>query len=203
MGPAGLTFAGAFCAMATMLSQTAPANAQTGEFQCPPTNAVLRFSTGSSLESAGEAGQYICRFKNVRTGKLTDVLLGAFSPAVEPIKGNLAKIQSLVHFQVGRSVTFESSGAGDRGFDDGAWHVTLSVEKMEQVTVPAGTFLAYVVLYDEQSGRAGGRWQRRYWYAPQIGGYAVRYEYQAIRGRAPAKYPQPWTLVEYTPAPGT
>jgi len=38
-----------------------------------------------------------------------------------------------------------------------------------------------------------GLWQRRYWYAPQVG-YAVKFEYQAIRGNPPQNYPKDWML---------
>jgi hypothetical protein len=112
---------------------------------------------------------------------------------VEP---NAEKIRSLAPFQVGRKITFQSSGASVRG-TDGSWFYEVSIERFEKVTTEAGTFSAFVILWSEKTFARNGLWQSRYWYSPDVN-HTVKFEYFAIRGNPPPNYPKNWELTAYT-----
>src|SRR6266446_9782414 len=105
--------------------------AQTGAVRCPAAGTQLSFSDGGVIESLGPAGDSTCRFKNRKTATTYDRVLGAFTPTGP----NIAKIRSLIPLQVGKQVTYETSGASNLG-GDGAWQYTLSVERYEQLATP-------------------------------------------------------------------
>lgn len=170
--------------------------AQAGEIRCPTPGTRLTFSYGGHIEAVSDQGNYVCRFKNLNTWKTFDSLFGSFLPTGPLIKPNVDKFRSLAPFQVGRKMTFDASGASVRG-TDGFWINEISIERFEKVTTAAGTFSAFVILWDERTFARHGRWQSRYWYSPDVN-YTVKYEYGALRGHPPPNYPKNWELTAYT-----
>ena len=170
-----------------------------GQLHCPATGTQLSFSDGGAIESLGEVSDSICRFKNRQTSATYERILGAFVPTAAIIKTNMQKIRSLIPLKVGKRVTFETSGASNLG-GDGAWQYTLLIEKAETIVTPAGTLATFVLLYQEQTFGSGGKWERRYWYSPEVG-HVVKFEFKTIHGSPPKPYPSNWTLTEVR-APG-
>jgi hypothetical protein len=170
------------------------AKAQT-EVRCPTPGTTLKTSTGDTVEFIGDAHSSICRVRNIQTGKVHErVLGGALSPTFRVIQPNLATVQSLSPLQVGKSVNFDYKGPAVTG-EFGSWTYVLSVEKYEPVATSAGVFPCYVILYSEETQRYTGKWERRYWYSPDIG-YIIKYEFRTIRGDDPPDPPKNWVLVE-------
>lgn len=171
--------------------------AQSGEVRCPPPGTQLTFSLGGRLEAVSDQGNYVCRLRIPHSQKTFDLMFGAFTATAPTVQANAAKLRSLVPFQVGRKVTFENAGASVRG-TDGFWFHEVSIERFETVTTPAGTYSAFVILWNEQTMGAFGKWQSRYWYAPDVN-YTVKFEYTAVRGNPPPNYPKNWELTSYDP----
>ena len=165
--------------------------AQTGAVRCPAVGTLLSYSDGGATESLGAAGDSVCRFKNRKTGATYERVLGSFTPTIP----NIGKVRSLIPLEVGKKVTYESSGAGNLGRADGAWQYTLSVERYEQLTTPAGTMATFVLFVEERTFRGDGKWERRYWYAPDVG-HVVKFDFKTIQGNPPVPYPSNWMLTE-------
>jgi hypothetical protein len=173
---------------------TAAVAQQPVEIRCPDIGTKLRFSTsGSMLEVIQDLGGGVCRYRNPTTNReFTRFLtLDTTSPIFSP---NLERLATLNPLEVGKSVSIPYSGPANRG-GDGAWDITISVEKFETVKVPIGNLPAYVILQDERSFGTQGRWLRRWWYSPVIR-YAVQFEFVTLRGSPPTPYPQNWQLTE-------
>jgi hypothetical protein len=175
------------------------AAAQSGKVSCPEPGTRLTFSDGARIEAVGDRGNYVCRFKSLKTRGTFDRLLGSFEPTSPLVQPNADKFRSLIPLEVGRKIKFQTSGAGSRGAD-GFWFQEVSVERFERVVTPAGTFAAFVILYDEQAPQFGhGQWQYRYWYSPEVG-HTVKFEFTTFRGNPPPNYPKNWELTAYAPA---
>jgi hypothetical protein len=186
-----------------LLTVDAPvAGAESNRPRCPARGAQYTFSDGTNIEAAGEQGDNICRFKNLKTQATFDRLLGSFSPTNKLVKANAEKFQSLASLEVGQKIAFDNSGADVRGAD-GVWFYEVSIERSEKVATAAGTFPAFVILYDEQSPQGTrGHWQRRFWYAPDVG-YAVKFEYLMLHGVPSLNYPKNWELTAFKPGGAT
>src|SRR5436305_392840 len=170
---------------------------QSGEVHCPTPGTQLTFSNGNRIEAVSDQGNYVCRFKSLKTEKTFDSLFGAFTPTAPDVQANAEKFRSLAPFQVGRKLGYSTSGAGRRGAD-GIWFQEVLIERFEKVTTPAGTFSVFVILYDQQSPQFNhGRWQYRYWYSPDVN-HVVKFEYRPLRGDLPPNYPKNWELTAYT-----
>ncbi len=175
-------------------------SAQSGEVHCPPPGTQLTFSDGARIEAVAAQANHVCRFESLKTHGTFDRLLGAFAPTDPFIKANADKFQSLIPLQVGRRINFQESGAGSYGAD-GIWFIEVSVERFERVTTAAGTFPAFVILFDERSPQfTHGEWQYRYWYSPDVS-HTVKFEFLTLRGSPPPKYPKNWELAAYKPVP--
>ena len=171
------------------------ANAQTGEVRCPAVKTQLKNSIGGALESLGDIGGSICRFKNLANGQTYERIIGVFDPSSPGGQANIGKIRSLIPLRVGNSVSWSGSGADSLGSNSGVWHFTTTIEKYELVKIAAGTIPCFVILQVEQTHGTGGRWERRWWYSPLIG-YTVKFEFKTIHGNPPKNYPKDWELVE-------
>jgi hypothetical protein len=129
----------------------------------------------------------------LQTGQTFDRLLAAFAASAPTVKANAGKFATLDPLQVGKSITYETSGASNSG-SDGAWTYKVSIERFENVSTPAGKFPSYVILSVENSFSAGGsRLERRWWYSPTVG-HIVKFEYKLISGIPPKPYPSNWHL---------
>jgi hypothetical protein len=80
----------------------------------------------------------MCRFKDLRTGRTFERMVGAILASAPIMQPHLAELRSLIPLQVGKKVSFQYTAADDRGANV-TWTITVSVEKYEQVTTPAGT----------------------------------------------------------------
>jgi hypothetical protein len=172
------------------------AAAQSGEVHCPAKGTQLTFSDAERIEAVSDEGNYVCRFKSLSTEKKFDRLFGVFLPTGP----NADQIRSLAPFEVGRKISFTNSGADVRG-GDGFWFHDIVIERFENVVTDAGTFPSFVILEDDREMLSShGEWQRRYWYAPDVG-FVVKFEYLTLRGSPPPNYPKNWELTAYRPGP--
>lgn len=94
------------------------------------------------------------------------VCIDCVAAGVSPDGGVLGRLYPL---EVGKAVTFTRTWAGQR------WKDRISVDSVERIEVPAGTFDAFVLL--RQSEQVDGDWraEQRTWYAPELG-WVVRFE---------------------------
>ncbi len=164
---------------------------------CPFPGMQFRWSdTADSLISVGPSPTIpnACTYKNSRTLKEITRILGVFNVDGTLIKPNLDKFQSLIPPAVGKRTSFQSSGASNTG-SDGTWTHTITIEKQETLTTPAGTFSALVILLEEKGFGTGGLWERRYWYIPSIG-VVAKFAFKNVRGNPPPNYPKDYELVE-------
>ena len=159
---------------------------------CPAPQTKLKFQDGETIEAVADLGGGVCRFRNLRTRKSFDRIIGAFLPT-DP---NFERARGLVPLQVGKKVSYELTGGDDKGIQTN-WVNTLAVEKYEQTQTPAGTFNAFVILYRQQLFGGGGAWERRFWYAPEVG-YPVSSKYTMLQGTPPRRVPTNWYVVEIT-----
>lgn len=166
------------------------AKAQT-EVRCPTPGTTLKTSTGQEVEFIGDANASVCRVRDVPTGKVHERILGGI---FNPSNSNAAKIQSLSPLQLGKSITYDHKGPSVTG-EFSSWTYVISVEKYEQVVTPAGVFPCYVILSSEETQRLMGKWERRYWYSPDVG-YIIKYEFRTRWGQDPPKLPKDWIMVE-------
>lgn len=168
--------------------------AQSGDVHCPAKGTQLTFSDGGRIEAVSDEGNYVCRFKSLSTEKKFDRLFGAFLPTGP----HADQIRSLAPFEVGHKISFTNSGADVRG-GDGFWFHDIVIERFENVVTDAGTFPSFVILEDDREMLSShGEWQRRYWYAPDVG-FAVKFEYLTLRGSPPPNYPKNWELTALRP----
>ena len=168
--------------------------AQSGEIHCPAKGTQLTFSDGGHIEAVSDEGNYVCRFKSLRTEKKFDRLFGAFVPTGP----HANQIRSLAPFEVGHKISFTNSGADVLG-GDGFWFHDVIIERFENVVTDAGTFPSFVILQDDREMLSShGEWQRRYWYAPDVG-FVVKFEYLTLRGSPPPNYPKAWELTAFKP----
>jgi hypothetical protein len=190
----------AVCALVTVIwiaCATTTFAQEAAEIRCPANGTMLRFSTSRDmLEVVRDLGGGVCRYRNTTNQREYDrfLTLDAKSKLFEP---NLDKLRMLGPLQVGKSVSIPYSGPANRG-TDGAWDITISVEKFETVKVPVGDLPAFVVLQDEHTFRGSGHWQWRWWYSPIVH-YAVQFEFVTLNGNPPMPYPRDWKLVELKP----
>src|SRR5690242_19562412 len=97
-----------------------PAFAQSTELSCPAPGTRYTLSDGTQGEAVGQGPGYACRFKNLKTGKESDRLYGAFSLDSPIVKANVDKFQELASLRVGQKISFTHSGASVTGAD-GTW----------------------------------------------------------------------------------
>ncbi len=107
---------------------------------------------------------------------------------------HLAELRSLIPLQVGKKVSFQYAAADDRGANV-TWTITVSVEKYEQVTTPAGTWSCFVMLQTDQILAGTGTWEYRWWYCPDIR-YLAKFEFRTVQGHPPKDTPRNSYLVE-------
>jgi hypothetical protein len=173
-----------------MLVMAAPATAQTSNAPCPALKTKLRLTDGNTIEAIKDLGGGVCRFKSQKDGKTFERILGAFL-SNDP---NFERTRGLVPLEVGKKLEFQVSGADDKGQPTN-WLNTLAVEKYEKTTSPAGTFDAFVILSQTRLFSGGGTWERRFWYAPDVG-YVVNSKYTMVQGTPPRRVPSDWYVVE-------
>jgi hypothetical protein len=142
-------------------------------FHCPKPGTVIETSLGGRLRFLEQDG-FRCwyRDENGAESSRFAMLLGGDSPWLG--KGG-EQIRDLWPLAVGKRRWFIVDGVSSGGFPT-SWYETYTVAGKERVTVPAGTFDAYVIDWQEQ-GREGNGYtaMHRFWYAPSLG-YAVRFE---------------------------
>ncbi len=110
------------------------------------------------------------------------VCIDCVAAGVSPDGGVLGRLYPL---EVGKAVTFSRNWAGQK------WKDRISVDSVERIEVPAGTFNAFVLL--RQSEQVDGDWraEQRSWYAPELG-WVVRFEGFNNRGVG-----QRWQAVQF------
>jgi hypothetical protein len=94
------------------------------------------------------------------------ICMDCVAGGVPPDGGVLGQLFPL---QVGKAVSFTRRWAGE------AWRDRIEVMGAEQVTVPAGTFDAFVLLRVSEQVNSDWRAEQRIWYAPGLG-WVVKFE---------------------------
>ena len=94
------------------------------------------------------------------------ICMDCVAAGVPPDGGVLGQLFPL---QVGKAVSFTRRWAG------AAWRDRIEVLSREQVTVPAGTFDAFVLLRVSEQADSDWRAEQRTWYAPGLG-WVVKFE---------------------------
>lgn len=91
------------------------------------------------------------------------------------VESQRSAIDALRPLQVGGKIQYRYDGAGQVA-RDGTWYYTVSVDRAEKVTVPAGTFDTLVVSILEEGGRSH-KAKSVQWYAPSIA-VSVKFVYE-------------------------
>ena len=94
------------------------------------------------------------------------ICMDCVAAGVPPDGGDLGELFPL---QVGKAVSFTRRWAG------AAWRDRIEVLSREQVSVPAGTFDAFVLLRVSEQADSDWRAEQRTWYAPELG-WVVKFE---------------------------
>lgn len=94
------------------------------------------------------------------------ICMDCVAAGVPPDGGVLGQLFPL---QVGKAVSFTRRWAGE------AWRDRIEVVASERVTVPAGTFDAFVLLRVSEQVNSDWRAEQRTWYAPELG-WVVKFE---------------------------
>jgi hypothetical protein len=182
-----------FLAFAVTALMALTAAAQTSDGPCPPPKTVISYSSGDKIEAVRDMGGGVCQFKNVRTARPFERMVGAFLMSDPTVKAHINELRTLVPLQVGKTVQFQKAGADDKG-NNVTWLETYSVEKYEKHETPAGPFDAFVILWTEQIQHGTGTWESRWWYSPQTG-CVLRFKFRNVQGHPPQKFPSEWYLV--------
>lgn len=138
-------------------------------------------------------GGGVCQFRNVRTARTFERMVGAFLMSDATVKAHIDELRGLLPLHVGKSVQFQKAGGDDKG-NSVTWQETYSIEKYEKHETPAGTFDAFVILWTEQIQNGSGTWESRWWYSPQTG-CVLRFQFRNVQGHPPQKFPSEWYLV--------
>lgn len=155
------------------VSASSPAQppASAAEFHCPPSGLLIRTTTGQQfrfVEANGERCSYVD--KNGDTREQYALLIDGFRPAA---KNNLDALWPL---RVGNRVEYDVVDTTpvqptDR-FSQRHYHEKFDVLRQERISVPAGTFDAFVVEWNEtEIGRSHDTAVAKVtlWYAPEVG----------------------------------
>jgi hypothetical protein len=159
------------------LAAAAPALSGTGDGGgdspfCPRPGTVVETSIGGYFRFTHGDGPR-CWFRNA-AGAL-EARYGAFLAGDSAwLAAGGTRLRALFPLAVGKEVWFTVAGVTAANFPS-SWDETYTVVGRERVTVPAGTFDAFVVTWEE-TGRLGNDYAVRhtYWYAPEVG-YVVRF----------------------------
>ena len=158
---------------------------------CPTPGTVIVTSINETYAIRGGDGLY-CWVRSSTPGRPSHDF-GAFSLVTEvgsmcyiAAKDQIAKLWPL---EVGKVVRF-SAESGNY-----AWTSTYTVTEKKDITVKAGTFPVYVVVYDEEqrNGPYHSIWTS---YISTDVGYRVKVDYASVSGGPSRRYPHtPWEAV--------
>ncbi|WP_448189372.1 TapB family protein [Azospirillum sp. sgz301742] len=155
--------------------------------RCPEPGTLVRTSTGGTLEFKGNDGP-VCLYTS--GGKPSRRVLGLWS-ADNPSSAAATRALQPFELRVGNSVRFVTTGATPDEDETSLTNV-FTVERTERVTVPAGSFDAVVINWNQRSAR-GYEHDYRMWYAPEIG-TIVKAQPEHKAG-TPGSY-RPWEATE-------
>ncbi len=176
----------ALAVVAATIFWSAPGLAQPQEFKIAPVGTRLHRDTGGWIEIQRIEGRTVLTRNSA--GRETRGV-GLFFPTgtEQGVSFDKERVESIWPLEVGKSVSFKFTRGGD------VWDETIKVLRTERVTVPAGSFDAYVVEVHEKTVGFGGAYEGKFtnWYAPDAG-FIVKQTYQWVRGNAPNF--TPWML---------
>jgi hypothetical protein len=144
----------------------------------------MHTTSGAQNVFTGKNGPDYCHTSVIRKDGTT-ATFRIYAPSValnENLPQDFPKqlnVASLWPLQVGKKVEGRFSGINQVGVN-GTWNVAIIVEKYETVTVPAGTFEAFLVMHTQEASKYKGVW--KYWWAPNPG-VTVKWEYSDSEGR--------------------
>lgn len=99
----------------------------------------------------------------------------AWDSRIHIVGPTAARLSALWPLEVGKKVAADVPAMGG-----GVFHMSVSVERTELVTTPAGTFNSFVIRWQQRDLHGGGLNQvNTYWYAPAVG-FIVRKDAQNL-----------------------
>jgi hypothetical protein len=131
-------------------------------------------SNVGTIEVLGAEGTSI-RTRN-RENELTYIAgFFAWDSRIHIVGPTAARLSALWPLEVGKKVAADVPAMGG-----GVFHMSVSVERTELVTTPAGTFNSFVIRWQQRDLHGGGLNQvNTYWYAPAVG-FIVRKDAQNL-----------------------
>jgi hypothetical protein len=165
-------------------------------FACPKPGTVIETSVGGRLDFVIQDG-FRCWY---RTGQGANasrfaMLLDGESNWLRQGGQALAMLWPL---KPGNQQWFSVTGADREGFP-ASWYETYTVVGREAVRVPAGTFDAFVIRWEEQARGEGNYYAAsRFWFAPEVG-YFVKFE----AARSPGSPGADWEATRINTIPDT
>ena len=154
------------------------------EFRAPEPGTTFRTTDGSYRIDGADGANLIRKTENRSTSA---VWIGGFRPFNlydVTIASYMAEANKLWPLEVGKSVSISSTRPGDFNNPSSTWNHTLSVERTEVITVPAGTFSTFVVKWHERGlGQNGYEGVYTYWWSPALG-FAIKRDMRVLRGIA-------------------
>lgn len=161
--------------------------AQTAAFKCAAPGTIVEFSDGQRTTWIGQDGNK-CRLQQKRSDG-TEVLNNWFAPtAIVAAAGSQAwadqiKPWTLWPLAVGKKIEGRYDGPSSTAGGSGSWIQKITVEKIERLTIPAGTFDTFVVVAEQEAISHRFKSTFRQWYA--VGpGVTIKFEYSDSQPRS-------------------
>jgi hypothetical protein len=170
--------------VASALACAAPALAQTANFKCPAPGTRIEFSDGGQTTWTGQDGNS-CRIRQKRPkAEERDLLWYAPAAATTPSNAKIwaeqLKPSTLWPLTVGKKISGLYDGPGTTR-QSGRWTNTFTVEKFEKISTKAGTFDAFVVVWQQDGVTHYFKSTLRQWYAAGPG-VIVKFDYNDTEG---------------------
>ena len=168
-----------------MLAVAGEARAQQA-FRCPAPGTVIEFTSGGKI-TFGDQDGFWCQGTGTKgqPWRWFAMMAGGGSRDAPYIENHVERIWPL---EVGKEIEFRYPGSNDQVAGGGAppyvfWYIVkVTVVRHEPVTVPAGTFDAWLIeIHTTTSARLNGTFIRSYWYAPEVG-YNVKSTWHVAQG---------------------
>lgn len=157
-----------------LMGASADAWAQPQAF-APPTPGTIIITDATTYEIDSIEGTAI---RTVSGASAPSTWLAACRSIVSSVEFDAADIDGFWPLHPGKT----ASAATWRGLT--RWQLTLRVQGRDTVTVPAGSFAAWIVDVEETTSTKDYKALFRCWYAPEIG-FTVKREHTVLAGTAP------------------
>jgi hypothetical protein len=154
-------------------------------FSCPKPGTIIEATNGGKI-TFGESDGLTCRYTN-RAGQpvaRVAVVIDGDDPNAKTYKDEFPKLWPA---KVGNQISFATAVTGGIRYTN-----SYTVQSVESVTVPAGTFDVVVLQHERVGGSASARYRHlaNFYYAPTVG-HMVKFEFNLLQGNR-RDAPQNW-----------